>query len=67
MKSKDSKNEKPCTLDSVSGGAFLEEIQKQMEKYENKHSHVGIMTCDVADVYDWLRKAEKKVLKKHCH
>jgi len=67
MENELSKNEQPCTLHSVSGSAFLEEIHKQIEKYENEHSHVGIITCDVADVYEWLRKAEKKVIKKHCH
>ena len=67
MSTKDSKTEQPCTLQSVSGSAFLKEIHKQIAKYEKEHSHVGIITCDVADVYYWLEKAEKKAIKNHCH
>jgi hypothetical protein len=57
------KNNK-LTLKDVSAELFLDEIKKQLKKYEKENSHMNIMTCDISDVYDFLYKAEKKSIKK---
>jgi len=58
-------NKNENSLDNINASDFLNEIHKQIEKYCKDHSHVGIITCDVADVYKWLEKAKKKSIKKY--
>ena len=63
---RDKQADEKCTLHNVSGSAFIDEIHKEMDKYIGDHSMRDIITCDVDDVFEWLRKAENKVIKKHC-
>lgn len=42
----------------------VSEINKQINKYYEEHSHCNIVTCDLDDVCKWLEKAEKKAKKK---
>lgn len=52
------------TLHDVTGHQFLKEIRKQIDKYLGTPGLRSIPTCDIADVDNWLDKAEKKVIKK---
>ena len=61
---KDKHLKKQSALRGVSASVFLEEIHNEIKKYKIENSVLGIMTCDVDDVYNWLEKAEKKVIKK---
>lgn len=35
-------------------------LEKLITKYEKEHSHMGIPTCDVADIWKWIEKTKKK-------
>lgn len=40
---------------------FLTALEKQIHKYELEHSDMTIITCDLNDVWRWIRKAKKKI------
>jgi hypothetical protein len=42
---------------------ILNEINNQIDNYNEDHSHCNIVTCDVNDVYNWIKKAENKFKK----
>jgi hypothetical protein len=56
-------DKKEDLLENVSARVFLDALSKKIKKYEKKHSEMGIITCDVNDVWNWIEKAEKKSFK----
>jgi len=52
---------KNCNSQNVSGSLAFEELGKLIEKYDEEHSHVGIVTCDTNDVWNWVDEVKKKL------
>lgn len=57
-------DKKEDLLENVSARVFLDALSKKIKKYEKEHSEMGIITCDINDVWNWIEKAEKKVISK---
>jgi len=62
MMLKENKNEADA-LETITAREFLNEFYKNISKYEKKHSHVELKTCDIDDVWKWIEKTEKKLKK----
>lgn len=58
------KNNTIDPLEKITAREFINELSKKINKYEKEHSHVEIKTCDVNDIWNWIAKTEKKLLKK---
>tara|TARA_R110000850_G_C9635987_1_gene432730 strand:+ start:102 stop:383 length:282 start_codon:yes stop_codon:yes gene_type:complete len=52
------------SLYGVGCSFILKEINKQIDNYNEDHSHCNIVSCDVNDVYKWMKKAENKLKKR---
>jgi len=57
-------DKKADILEKVSAREFLNELNKKIKKYEKKSLN-EIPTCDVQDVWNWIRKTEEKIIKNY--
>jgi len=57
-------DKKEDILENISARVFIDVLSKKIQKYEKEHSGMGIITCDINDVWRWIEKSEKRITKK---
>lgn len=48
-------------IDNYSVNKYIKEMESILCEYMRKRPHITIHTCDIDDVFNWMKEAKKKL------